>query len=65
MLDRCDELVAEAGGRVYLAKDARTRPEVVHAMYPRLAEWRAVRAERDPDGVLASDQARRLELVAA
>jgi decaprenylphospho-beta-D-ribofuranose 2-oxidase len=32
-------------------------------MYPRLDEWRAVRAKADPSGVLRSDLARRLRLV--
>jgi decaprenylphospho-beta-D-ribofuranose 2-oxidase len=48
---------------VYLAKDSRMRPEHVPAMYPRLDEWRAVRASLDPSGALASDQSRRLGLV--
>ena len=47
---------------MYLAKDSRMRPEHVSAMYPRLDEWRAVRASLDPDGALASDQSRRLHL---
>ena len=63
VLDEFDEMVSEAGGRVYLAKDSRMRPEHVPAMYPRLDEWRAVRASLDPSGALASDQSRRLGLV--
>ncbi|MFH9003935.1 FAD-binding protein [Streptomyces afghaniensis] len=61
-LDELDEEVATAGGRVYLAKDARLRPELLAAMYPRLDDFRALRAELDPHGVFVSDLARRLHL---
>ncbi len=63
VLDRIDKWVIEAGGRHYLAKDSRMRPETFAAGYPRLNEWRNIRAQLDPEHTLQSDQARRLLLV--
>ena len=56
------ELVAGAGGRLYLAKDSRQAPDMLARTYPRLAEWQAIRDRMDPRGLFTSDLARRLFL---
>ncbi|TRV75023.1 FAD-binding oxidoreductase [Streptomyces sp. 130] len=61
-LDSLDEEVAAAGGRVSLTEDARLRPDALAAMYPRLPDFRALRAELDPNGAFRSDLSRRLSL---
>ncbi len=62
VLDRADQIVVAAGGRCYLAKDARVRPELVPVMYPGLDRWRQLRGRLDPDGLFVSDLSRRLSL---
>lgn len=62
VLDRLDELVAAVGGRIYLVKDSRMRPDLVEAMYPLLPDWRVVRDRLDPRGLMSSDLDRRLDL---
>ncbi|WP_216212986.1 FAD-binding oxidoreductase [Amycolatopsis aidingensis] len=57
-----DRMVLDAGGRHYLAKESRASPEVIQQGYPRIDEWRKIRNAYDPDGVFASDMARRLNL---
>ena len=52
--------VVEHGGRVYLAKDAVTRPEDFARMMPRLPEWRAVRDRWDPTRRFRSAQSVRV-----
>jgi decaprenylphospho-beta-D-ribofuranose 2-oxidase len=60
LLDALDRLVVSRAGRVYLAKDSRVSAATLEQMYPRLAEFRKIRAELDPAGILASDLSRRL-----
>ncbi|GAY15939.1 FAD-binding oxidoreductase [Mycobacterium sp. shizuoka-1] len=62
-LNELDRRAMEFGGRVYTAKDSRVSAENFHKMYPRVDEWIAVRRKADPNGVFASDMARRLELL--
>jgi decaprenylphospho-beta-D-ribofuranose 2-oxidase len=62
LLHGLDEMVLEAGGRNYFAKDAHTVPATIRRGYPRLAEWQAVRRRVDPYHVWQSDLGRRLLL---
>jgi decaprenylphospho-beta-D-ribofuranose 2-oxidase len=62
LLHALDLRVADAGGRVYLAKDARLGRDAFAAMYGPLESWRAARARLDPDGVFRSDLGRRVGL---
>lgn len=63
LLDRLDAMVLGAGGRLYLAKDARTPARHLAAMYPDLKRFADVRSRVDPEGRFASDLARRLGIL--
>jgi decaprenylphospho-beta-D-ribofuranose 2-oxidase len=62
LLTELDREVVGGGGRLYLAKDARSSPEMVAAGYPRLDRFREARARIDPDRRFQSDLSRRLDL---
>src|SRR5580692_6448425 len=47
LLDELDKLVVAHGGRVYLAKDSRVSAATLAEMYPRLPEFRKLRAILD------------------
>ncbi|MFM7252859.1 MAG: FAD-binding protein [Ilumatobacteraceae bacterium] len=63
LLHSLDDIVLDAGGRHYFAKDSCTTRAAIERGYPRLAEWRQVRATADPQGRWQSDLGRRLGLL--
>ena len=62
LMERLDSLTLAHGGRFYLAKDSRMRPETLHASDPRLAAFRAWRDTGNCTGHFASAQSERLKL---
>jgi decaprenylphospho-beta-D-ribofuranose 2-oxidase len=59
-LDELDKLVVAAGGRIYLAKDARQSRATFEAGYPQLGSFRDVRRSVDPTGLIRSRLSERL-----
>lgn len=62
LMRRLERLTLDHGGRIYPAKDACLSPEGFAAMYPKLADFRRVLREIDPDARMQSDMARRLNI---
>lgn len=60
LVDRLNDEVIALGGRIYLAKDALSRPEHFAAMEPRLPAFLDVRRRWDPQGALRSALSLRL-----
>ncbi|WP_394848651.1 FAD-binding oxidoreductase [Pendulispora brunnea] len=60
IVDRLNEFVIAAGGRIYLTKDGFTRAEHFAAMEPRLPKFLAAREKWDPKRRLRSAQSHRL-----
>lgn len=59
-LDEIDRLVIAAGGRLYLAKDARQSRATFAAGYPALQRFNAIRRSLDPTGNIRSKLSQRL-----
>ncbi|OAF08126.1 oxidoreductase [Bradyrhizobium centrolobii] len=59
-LDEIDRLVVTAGGRLYLAKDARQSRATFEAGYPALQRFKAIRKSLDPAGKIRSRLSQRL-----
>jgi decaprenylphospho-beta-D-ribofuranose 2-oxidase len=62
LTQQLDAMVLDAGGRIYLGKDAFLEPASFERMYPRHGAWRALKASVDPRGVFQSDLSRRIGL---
>lgn len=60
VVDRLNRFVIDRGGRIYLTKDAFTRPEHYRAMEPRLDEFQGIRRTWDPAARLRSAQSVRV-----
>lgn len=63
LLERLDKMVLDAGGRVYLGKDAYLKAETFQQMYPQLEQFLALKNKYDPENVFTSDLARRIGLI--
>lgn len=61
-LDELDKIVLQYGGRLYMSKDARMKPEIMVQGYPRLEEFKAIVKKYNPKGKIRSLQSDRLLL---
>lgn len=61
-LDELDEIVLQYGGRLYLSKDARMKPEIFWRSYPRATEFLDIVKRYNPNFKMDSLQARRLHI---
>lgn len=61
-LDELDELVLQYGGRLYLSKDARMKPDVFWKSYRRARDFEAIVKKYNPQAKFDSLQARRLHI---
>lgn len=61
-LDELDQIVLKYGGRLYMSKDARMKPEILEAGYPHLDRFKALIRKFNPDFKFRSHQSDRLLL---
>jgi FAD/FMN-containing dehydrogenase len=61
-LDELDQVVLKYGGRLYMSKDARMKPEVLVAGYPELNKFKEIVKKYNPAGKFRSIQSDRLLL---
>jgi len=61
-LDELDRVVLQYGGRIYMSKDARMKPEILEGGYPELNKFKEIIRKYNPDGKIHSVQSDRLFL---
>lgn len=61
-LDELDTIVLQYGGRLYMSKDARMKPEILQAGYKHLPKFLEVVKKYNPEGRINSIQSQRLFL---
>jgi hypothetical protein len=59
-LDELDDIVLKYGGRIYLSKDARMRPDIFWATYPHARQFQEIVKKYNPDFKIRSMQSDRL-----
>jgi decaprenylphospho-beta-D-ribofuranose 2-oxidase len=57
-----DNMVIDAGGRIYLGKDALLNEQNFLKMYPQAGEWLKIKSSYDPQNIFTSNISRRLGL---
>ena len=62
LIRELEDMTEQAGGRLYLAKDALATGSRIKAMYPEHSAWLKEVEKADPEGLYATDMVRRLEL---
>ena len=62
VLDELDNELASIGGKIYLAKDLRQKPEVFKKTYRSYQSWKSIKKEMDPDNLFKSDLSIRLKM---
>ena len=61
-LDELDKIVLRYGGRLYMSKDARMKPEILQAGYKHLPRFLSILKKYNPEGKIHSAQSDRLML---
>jgi FAD/FMN-containing dehydrogenase len=61
-LDELDKIVLQYGGRIYMSKDARMKPEILQAGYPHLQRFMDIVKKFNPHGKIHSVQSDRLSI---